>query len=267
MKEAPFSELVVALFERGEALKVEDNVIAETPLEIIINGRSLVNLLCTPTDIEDLVTGFLYSEGIIGDVRDIGEIKIAGGRAEVRIKGELEEYSTGVAWLTSGCGRHVTWRGRQGDCLYEIKVDFPLKVSPEALIQLVTGLQVGGALYRKTRGAHGAALASPQGILILREDIGRHNAVDKVIGWALRHGIESYDKMLLTTGRISSEILYKAARLQLPLIASLSVPSDYAVWLAELLGITLVGFARGKRFKVYSHAWRVFERDVKKEKR
>ncbi|SMB90069.1 FdhD protein [Thermanaeromonas toyohensis ToBE] len=258
MKEAPYSDLVVTLFERGEARKAEDAVIAEFPLEVIINGQSLVNLLCTPTDMEDLVVGFLYSEGIIGDLRDITELKITGNRAEARIKGELKDNSSGVAWLTSGCGHYITWRGRQEDCIYEVKVDSPLKVSAAALTQLVMGLEIKGTLYHKTRGAHGAALASPnKGILILREDIGRHNAVDKVVGCALRQGIETSDKLLLTTGRISSEILYKVARMRFPFVVSLSVPSDYAVWLADLLRITIVGFVRGKRFKVYSHAWRV----------
>lgn len=258
MKEAPYSDVVVTFFEGGEARNIEDAVIAEFPLEVVVNGRGLVYLLCTPTDLEDLVIGFLYSEGIIGALEDIVEFKIAANRAEVKIKGELKDNGDRVPWLTSGCGHNLTWRGRQEDCIYEVKVDSPLKISAADLIQLVMELQAEGALYHKTRGAHGAALASFQGILILREDIGRHNAVDKVAGWVLRQGADSSDKILLTTGRISSEILYKVARMRLPMIVSLSVPSDYAVWLADLLGITVIGAARGRRLKVYSHAWRVF---------
>lgn len=256
---APYHDVTVVSFESGGAHTKEDALIVETPLEVLVNGQGFVSLLCTPIDLEDLVIGFLYSEGIIASLEDIVELQIAPNRAEIRIKGEFENNGDRIPSLTSGCGRNFTWRGRQGDCIFEVKVDSPLKISAADVIRLMAELQGQGDLYWKTRGAHGAALASPQGILILREDIGRHNAVDKVAGWVLRQKEDSSNKILLTTGRISSEILYKTARMRIPVIVSLSVPSDYAVWLADLLGITVVGVARGRRFKVYSHSWRVFE--------
>ncbi|MBE3581382.1 MAG: formate dehydrogenase accessory sulfurtransferase FdhD [Thermoanaerobacteraceae bacterium] len=186
------------------------------------------------------------------------ELKIRAEGLEVKIAGEAKEGEGWVPWVTSGCGRNISWRGdNERNCIFEARISSDMTVSPATVIDLMAQLQRSPELYQKTRGAHGAALADAKGLIIFREDIGRHNAVDKVAGAVLYRRLETADKLLLTTGRISSEIVAKTARLGTPFLLSRSVPTDYAIQLGQLLGITIVGLARGKRFKVYSHDWRV----------
>ncbi|MGB9661925.1 MAG: formate dehydrogenase accessory sulfurtransferase FdhD [Moorellaceae bacterium] len=257
--EAPFMDYEVTLISGGEIQRVPNSLIAEFPLQIAVNGQVLVNLLCTPDHMEELVVGFLYSEGVIASLADVLSLKVEKGKAEVRIKGQVKEREGLIPWLTTGCGQQVVWQGeRERNCLFERRISSQVTVAAATIFDLMEELQRISVLYQKTRGVHGAALADiKEGIIIFREDVGRHNAVDKLSGGALMRGLHTEDKLLFTTGRISSEILTKTARLKVPLLISRSVPTDYAVQLGEMLGITIVGFVRGKRLKVYTHEWRV----------
>ncbi|OIQ09144.1 Sulfur carrier protein FdhD [Moorella thermoacetica] len=256
--EMPFIDYPVTLISRGEVQREKSTVTVEFPLQIVVNGQLLVNLLCTPEHMEELVTGFLYSEGIITSLADILHLKIESGKAEVEIKGEFRGGEGWIPTLTTGCGQNVSWQNKKTrDCIFETRISSQITVAAENITGLIDELQRISVHYRKTHGTHGAALADKSGIIIFREDIGRHNAIDKVAGSVLYQGLTTDDKLLLTTGRISSEILTKAARLKVPFLVSRSVPTDYAIQLGELLGITIVGFVRGKSLKVYSHNWRV----------
>lgn len=256
--EAPFVDYTVTVISEDQIYKEQSSVIVEFPLQIAVNGQPLVNLLCTPEHLEELVVGFLFSEGMITSLEDIFHLEIEHGKAEVQIKGEVKGVKGWVPWLTSGCGQNISWRGvREENCIFKSRIDSEVTVPAATIINLMGELQRASFLYQKTRGAHGAALADKSRLIIFREDIGRHNAVDKVAGGVLYRKLTSSDKLLLTTGRISSEIVAKTARLGIPFLLSRSVPTDYAVQLGELVGITIVGLARGKSFKVYSHDWRV----------
>ncbi|GFN23282.1 formate dehydrogenase accessory sulfurtransferase FdhD [Thermanaeromonas sp. C210] len=256
--ETPVVEYTVTAASRDRIYKERSAIIVEFPLEIEVNGRPTVHLLCTPEHLEELVTGFLYNEGLITSLDELLQLKIGAGKAEVKIAGEFPDTEGGVPWLTSGCGRNIGWRGDKArNCIFEGRISSDMTVSPATVIDLMLQLQRSPELYQKTRGAHGAALADAKGLIIFREDIGRHNAIDKVAGALLHRKLETADKLLLTTGRISSEIVTKAARMGTPFLVSRSVPTDYAIQLGELLGITLVGMARGPRFKVYTHEWRL----------
>ncbi|WP_406677194.1 formate dehydrogenase accessory sulfurtransferase FdhD [Moorella sp. ACPs] len=250
---------MVTLFEKGRISQEETSIITEFPLQITVNGQRLVNLLCTPRHLKELVIGFLFTEGLIFSLEDIIEVKIGGGKADVRIRREMGDRGGGmVPWIMTGCGQNVVWPDRgDRDCIFNIRIESRLALPAAVISSRIHQMQRVSALYQKTRGVHGAALADAQDLIIFREDIGRHNAVDKVVGSALCSGVTIDDKLLLTTGRISSEILVKAARLKVPFIVSRSVPTDYAVWLGRALGITIVGFVRGDRLKVYTHDWRV----------
>lgn len=258
LQEPTYKEWAVTACQEGNLVRKEEAVTVEFPLRLQVNGRLLVNLLCTPSHLEDLVVGFLYSEGLIANGEDILDLKIKDSTAEVKVRGETVAPEGWVPWIATGCGQNVVWSGPfRGNCLWEIKISSPLQVPHQRITRLIQLLQRSSILYQKTRGVHAAALATPEEILLLREDIGRHNAVDKIVGHVLKEGLEAEDKLLLTTGRMSSEVVVKAARLGVPVLVSRSVPSDYALWLAENFAITLVGFARGRTFKIYTHNERI----------
>jgi FdhD protein len=169
------------------------------------------------------------------------------GRAEVTTRAPVELPSERI--LTSGCGGGITFRI---DPRLFARIESPLRVRPDQVSARLKDLYREAAHYRVSRGIHGAALADGDRLLVVAEDVGRHNAVDKVKGEALQRGIPSVDRMLLTTGRISSEMLLKACRMGVPLVASRTSPTEMAVALAEQLGITVVGYVRNDGLNLYT---------------
>ncbi|MEW8958103.1 MAG: formate dehydrogenase accessory sulfurtransferase FdhD, partial [Moorella sp. (in: firmicutes)] len=211
LQKQTYKEWAVTTSQEGNVVRKKEAVIVEFPLRVRVNGRLLVNLLCTPSHLEDLVVGFLYSEGLIADGGDILDLKIKDSTAEVKVRGETVAPEGWIPWIATGCGQNAVWSGpSRGECLWEIKISSQLQVSHQGVTRLIQMLQRSSVLYQKTRGAHAAALATPEEIFIFREDIGRHNAVDKITGRVLRDGLDVEDKLLLTTGRMSSEVVVKA---------------------------------------------------------
>ena len=192
--------------------------------------------------------------GVIESREEIKVLDLQGGYCRVETDGE-KELPSFVKAVTSGCGGIFSLinvlpdRGNSGIS------DFSLR--GEEIAGLMKSFQRKSETYRKTGGTHSAALSDGGKILIFAEDIGRHNAFDRVIGMALAGGIPFEDKVLLTSGRISSEIVAKCIRAGLPVIISRSAPTDYAVKVAENFGIAVVGFARGERYNIYSRAERI----------
>ena len=239
--------------------ELEDKVVIETPLTIVLNNHELFTLLCSPDKLKELAVGHLVSESFISSKDDIKTIDLNEKTTVVRVetnkpipKEELDKKRI----ITSGCGR--------GQTFYNYR-DFsgckPIKNSPDAesigsivgiILKLMEEFQKKSVVFQKTGGVHSAALCQNDKIIAFAEDIGRHNAVDKIVGEVVLKGEETKDKFLLLSGRISSEILIKAARLGVPLIVSRSAPTDMAVKLAKELNITLVGFARGHRLNKYT---------------
>jgi FdhD protein len=235
----------------GDAIeKVEDYVVVETPLTIYVNGLELATLLCSPHDLKYLTVGFLAGQGLIHDTGSIKEINVDeyDGVSKVTTAEDvdLEDYHRRI--VTSGC---LGFYSNADLKVKRLKNEF--NADKEDIIRLMRELESKSELFKATGGVHSSALCDKQRMVYLSEDIGRHNTVDKIIGYMLMEKVEPGDKMLLTTGRMSSEMVLKVARAGIPLVASRSAPTDLAVTAAAIRNVTLVGFVRNNRVNVYTN--------------
>lgn len=234
---------------RGRLEEVKGEVVREQPLTVYVNGERFLTLLCTPVKLEALVIGYLWMEKIIGALDEVTALAISevDGRAEVTLARPVTLPTERI--LTSGCGGGITFRI---DPRLFSRLDSPLRVTASEIAARMKELYADAVHYKASRGIHGAALADRDRLLVLAEDVGRHNAVDKIKGEALLRGIPTADRILLSTGRISSEMLLKAARMGVPVVASRTSPTEMAVGLAEQLGITVVGYVRPDSLNLYA---------------
>lgn len=245
-------EIVCHRFSDEGWVKSSAHVPNEQEIVLYVNQKELVTILSTPTKLKHLVLGFLYGEGIISSIDDVLMLRMCDNEstADVRLK-NTEAILPTKRTLTSGCG---------GGSMFEThrqKVDSGLVASPTEVLSLMKKFLEKMELYRLSGGVHTSALADNKDLLVVAEDIGRHNTLDKIQGECLMMGISTKDRLILTTGRISSEMLLKVAKMQAPVVVSRHSPTWRAVRLAHDLGITLVGHARGGRLQVYSHPERL----------
>jgi len=249
---------VSRLTEEGRS-SIEDVVAREFPLTIILNNQELVTLLCSPKNLEYLVVGFLFSEGLLKSKEEIKKIIVDERRGVIRVEteesGELARDVLFKRLITSGCGRGASFYSA-ADATGQ-RVESQVKMSAHDVFTLVSEFQHRSRTYRATGGVHSAALCDTNNILLFSEDIGRHNAIDKIFGECILKDISTDGGIIITSGRISSEILLKVAKGNIPIIISKSAPTDLGVKLANDLGITLLGFVRGKRINAYSNDWRI----------
>ena len=230
--------------------------IVETPVSLTVNGKEWLTFMCTPVHLEEMAVGFLYNEGVIESMDEVENVHLCehGDNVDVWLNHPAEEPN---AWRrTSGCTGGVT----AVDLLAKPNVSLEgnrLEVGAEAIGELVEQLFEAQSLYRETGGVHTSALSDGEKVLFSAEDIGRHNTLDKIAGLCLRQDLWPERRILITTGRISSEMLQKAARLQAPILISRTSPSSLSIEMAERYGITLIGYARKHRFNVYSMPQRV----------
>ena len=249
---------ILRLTEGGRS-NIEDVVAREFPLTIILNNQELVTLLCSPTDLRYLAIGFLSSEGLLRGKDEIKKITVDERRGVVRMEteetGELAREALFKRFITSGCGRGASFYSA-ADATGQ-KVESQLEMSAHDVFTLVGEFQHRSWTYRATGGVHSAALCDTKNILLFSEDIGRHNAIDKIFGECVLKDIPTDDRVVITSGRISSEILLKVAKRNIPIIISKSAPTDLGVKLANDLGVTLLGFVRGKRINAYTNNWRI----------
>lgn len=246
-------------YERYEFKKWEHHdadTIVEMPVSLTVNGAVWLSFMCTPVQLEALAVGFLFNEGIIETMNEVSDVRVC-------------EHGDNVdVWLTHAAEQPTSWRRTSGctggvtavDLLAKPNVHFEvnrLKVQPDAVGDLVEMLFESQELYRETGGVHTSALSDGEKVLLSAEDIGRHNTLDKIAGLCLMNNIRSESNILITTGRISSEMLQKAARMQVPILISRTSPSSLSIEMAERYGITLIGYARKHRFNVYSNGERV----------
>lgn len=237
---------------------MEDEVVVEYKLTIYLNGRYFISLLCSPEHLEELVYGYLYSEGVITAKEDILELNLNedSGKAMVQIAREdLFSFSgdqlVGETTVTTACGkgRKVSFPVvRDGS---DEKIE-PLSVEAEDVFRLIRQFNKSSDLFLRTGGVHSCALCSATQILYARDDIGRHNALEKLLGRAMLDGLDLKDKVILTTGRMSSEIVDKVILRAVPVLISRSAPTDQAIDHAKKAGLKLIGFVRGKRMNVYT---------------
>jgi FdhD protein len=237
-----------------------DEVAAELPVRVVLNGLPLVTLLCTPAELEELVIGFLLSEGILSDLRSVRSISVSDRDPSVRVEvtglpddwEKLFERRT----ISSGCGKGVTFTNYDRSRDRRIGVTGP-PLTIGAVRSLLQEFRNISSLYLETGGVHSAALSDGREILFFSEDVGRHNAVDKLIGKAFLKGVNIEQKVLLTSGRVTSEIVTKAGRNRFPILISRAAPSCMAINYAEDMGITVIGFARGDRMNIYTWPKRI----------
>lgn len=226
---------------------------------IFLNDQELATLLCSPGNLQYLTVGFLASEGLLKSKDEIKKIAVDDwlGTAHIEIEGDnkADDSFFTKRLITSGCGGAATFYSL-ADATTP-KVESAMKISPYEVFALVSEFQHSSQLYLATHGVHSAALADRKEILIFSEDIGRHNAVDKIFGKCLLEDIPTNDRILISSGRISSEILHKVAKRGIPIIVSISVPTSLGLKTADKLGITLIGSVRGKKMNVYTNNWRV----------
>jgi FdhD protein len=258
----------VTQWEDGKTTRVEDYLAAEEPLEMRSGRFPLGVTLRTPGNDEELVSGFLFTEGIISRREDLVSLRMPSDKTTERnlVRVTLDpsvrlaagsaarRFSAGSA--CGVCGKaSITQLRRRG----LRRPDAATLFDPEMLCKLPPKLSAAQDVFGRTGGLHAAALFTPTGeLLVLREDIGRHNAVDKVIGWALLgERLPLSDHVLLVSGRGGFEIVQKSITAGIPLLASVSAPSSLAVQLARELGLTLVGFLRGRRFVIYAGEERI----------
>jgi FdhD protein len=230
--------------------------IVETPVSLTVNGEVWLTFMCTPVNLEAMSVGFLYNEGIIESMDEVEDVRVCehGDNVDVWLSRSVEQPQS---WRrTSGCTGGVT----AVDALARVDVSFngdQPKVPPEAIGRLVEMLFESQELYRETGGVHTSALSDGEKIVLVAEDIGRHNTLDKIAGLCLMNNTWPETRIVITTGRISSEMLQKAARLSAPILISRTSPSSLSIEMAERYGITLIGYARTRRFNVYSNSQRV----------
>ncbi len=259
LKEITTSQNIVK-YNGHNFIEEEDDIAVESALTIILDGTEFATMVCTPSELKELVVGFLASEGVIRVYQDIQSIHVdeEKGFAYVDLvnKHSIQKDFHSKRFIGSCCGK-----GRQFYFHNDVKtaktVMTKLTVTPEQCRELMKQMQESSSHFQQTGGVHNAALCKKDGIVAARTDIGRHNALDKLSGYCIINRIPLKDKIIAFSGRISSEVLLKAAKIGVGIILSKSAPTNLALDLAEELGITAVGFIRGNGFNVYTHQERI----------
>lgn len=256
------TERMVLRIGAAGAVYVRDEVATEWPLTVVVEGEEWVTLVCSPTHLDELLVGFLLSEGVIEQPEEIRRLEFTadGTRAEIVVGRDvrsLKDLLFQRRYLTSCCGKGRVSVYFETDARTVRPVTGDVQLLPADCHRLIDELQKASALFRRTGGVHNACLATAEGILVVRSDIGRHNALDKVYGYARLNGLSVADKVVAFSGRVSSEVLLKVAKIGAPVVLSKSAPTELALALAEDLGITVVGFIRGAEMNVYTHPERI----------
>jgi FdhD protein len=241
----------------GKALKIRDRIAEEVPLHLFVNKTYWATILCSPTNLKELAVGHLLSEGIIKSAEEIEEVTVkqaesschvqlkAGINAEDRVK--LSRLHQRVITSACGSGSPYQFTGKTP------QVSSALTVKAQVIFDCVNQLNFKAEGFRQTGGLHVAALFHPDGsIVALAEDVGRHNAVDKVIGMAALNKVAFGECFLALSGRMSGDVAFKAAKVGLPIVASLAAALSSGIATAEAANLTLVGFVRGKRMNIYT---------------
>ncbi|MFN2212272.1 MAG: formate dehydrogenase accessory sulfurtransferase FdhD [Anaerolineales bacterium] len=241
-------------FHAGQSVPKTGGLIVEKPVALFVNGDLWITFMCTPNKLKALALGFLFNEGIIEDLGQIAEFRICdhGDTIDIWLKHKVDKPRE---WKrTSGCTGGYTALD-----LETVKPDFDQRatLAAEQVQQLVEKLFESQDLYKKTGGVHTSILTDGDQLIISAEDVGRHNSMDKVAGLYLMGDERFSKKVLLSTGRISSDMLQKAASIGAAIVISRTSPTSMSVELAKKWGVTLIGYARRDRFNVYAHPSRI----------
>ena len=244
-------------FASGRWQEVAGEAILEKPVSLTVNGEVWITFMCTPVHLEALAIGFLFNEGLITSREEIASVRVcpAEDNVDVWLEHNVDQPQS---WRrTSGCTGGVTGVTAENSNGHQPHPLEQIPFQPDKIGHLIGLLLDSQDLYRQTGGVHTSALSDGESILLAAEDIGRHNTLDKLAGRLLLEEISVQPRLLLTTGRISSEMLQKAARIDASVVISRTSPSSLSIEMAESWGITLIGYARRDRFQIYSHPERI----------
>lgn len=255
-KESIYEIVSMEVYKDGKLQTICDPVVSEKELLIFVDGKYITTISCSPAAIFELGIGYLIGQGLISSKHEVNSITCTE---------EDELYITTINPQEQLCliktesnNNQITKYSIEQKLKYSKKLtDYDNQYDALRILELIEELDSKALTFKKTGGVHSAALGNKNGLLIRYEDIGRHNAVDKVLGHALLHDIPLNDKCLVLSGRISSEIILKASINGIAVIVSRSAPTLLAIKMASEVGMTVVGFARGNRFNVYSHSNRI----------
>ncbi|MFQ5924166.1 MAG: formate dehydrogenase accessory sulfurtransferase FdhD, partial [Anaerolineales bacterium] len=275
----PSSLIAFTRFTAKGQERISGQVIGETRCSLYVNRQEIVAFSCTPQQLHLLALGFLRSEGLIAGMRDISMLRVyeaidrvywyvpalgldqrltmricpeSVGVVDVRLHRPIAMPTRRV--LTSGCGGGITFDDLSAS---QLPVYSSVRVTAGQILDLMRLLTERASLYRTCRGVHTSLFSNYNGVVVVAEDIGRHNTLDKIQGACLKQGLETRDGILVSTGRVSSEMITKAARMMVPVVVSRSSPTALSCRLALEWGITLIGYARGRRMTVYTGGERV----------
>jgi FdhD protein len=251
----------VGVYDRsGKRVEQDQFVVRERPVTLYLNGREMVTLLCAGHHLDELAAGFFYSEGFVRSPEDILGIDVDDEAGAVNLSARGDASITEGLWqkrtISSGCAKGSLFYFSL-DALLSKPVKSVIRITPARILDRVEDLNRLSETYRRTHGVHNTALADSERVILFRDDIGRHNAVDMIVGHVFLHGIPLGDKMLITTGRLTSEMLIKAAKVNIPVVVSRNTATSLAVELGASLGVTLIGYARAGKFTVYSGQERI----------
>jgi FdhD protein len=251
MSEKMYRKLPCIKVDGDTSGTVLHEVVEEVPVAVFVNGRHAVTVMISPVQLEDFVTGYLFTEQIIKGVDEIESVRIEKNRISV-ITRNLFKVLGPKKTILSGCGGSTSYI--DAEKLPKIKSDFV--ISREKINESVRDV-LSSDLHRTTGGIHIVALLDSEKIISVSEDIGRHNAVDRVIGRGLRSGIDFSRTFIVSSGRISSEMVRKCLIANIPLIISRGATTTLSVEIAEKTGLTIVGFARAGKMNIYSRPERI----------
>ncbi len=253
------TKIKIIQYRNGSYSETADAVASEKRLTLFSNNKEILSLLCTPTMVKELVVGFGLSEGFLEKSSPEQQSAWCSERIEILWRDEAIEAHLPIiipettATLTSGCAKGVTFMMNKEMSVLQDNV----KIDINTIFELYKDFQKKSELFRATGGVHSAALCDEKEIIVFSEDIGRHNAADKIIGYAFLENISMENKMLFLSGRLSSEIVNKAVRARVPALISRAAPTDMAIEIAKKYGITLIGFLRGHQLNIYSNRERI----------
>jgi FdhD protein len=243
----------------GQVLSKENvEIVEEFPLTVVLNGEEFATMICSPTHLNELIIGFLASEGVVRKFDEISSVSIDEdqGFAYVEIDHPLIIDDHSKRFIGSCCGKSRQFYFKS-DVRTAKTIRSKLTVSVEKSMELMHHMQKESEQFLRTGGVHNAALCTAEELLFIRTDIGRHNALDKIYGHVLKNKISLNDKLIVFSGRVSSEVLLKISKIGVGVLISKSAPTTLALELANDLGITVVGFARGNRLNIYTHGERI----------
>ncbi len=259
MREVEITKLDVAI---KTAKKTTDFVAEEKPLHLFVNNAYWATILCSPENLKEMAVGHLLSEGILKSVDEIDEVNLKETenscyvklKPEIKVENRVKLSRLHARIVTSACGSGSPYQYARKP----VKITSKLAVNADVLFNAVNQLNFKAELFRKTGGVHAAAICNADGsIVALAEDVGRHNAVDKAIGMAALNGANFGECFLVSSGRLSGDVVFKAAQVGLPIIGSLAAALSSGIEMAEQANLTLAGFVRGKRMNIYTFPERI----------